>query len=165
MWALPGWTWPVSVCLLACAGQPQRQEHVVVPPRTAEISEGFPATAPPPLADAEDVCPMAVEGADVNLVPIKGGSALVFTTALASPIPLRQRVWHFAARYDADGSPGAGLSPPEAAPAGFPTSAQYSEVVAGARVEIRPLSDYQLRPLRAHLTDLVEHMRRTRTCR
>lgn len=161
---LARWTWRVSSCLLACAGQPQRQEHIVVPPRTAEISEGFPA-APPPLADGEDVCPMAVEGADVNLVPIKGGTALVFTTALASPIPLRQRVWYFAARYDADGSPGGGLEPPQSSPAGFPTSAQYSEVAAGARVEIRPLADYQLRPLRAHLEDLVEHMRRTRTCR
>lgn len=164
MWALSGWTWPASLSLLACAGQPQRQEHVVVPPRTAEISEGFPA-APAPLGDAEDACPMAVEGAEVNLVPIKGGSALVFTTALASPIPLRQRVWYFAARYDADGSPGAGLDPLETSPAGFPTSAQYSEVAAGARVEIRPLTDDQLRPLRAHLTDLAEHMRRTSTCR
>ena len=76
MWALRGSTWLTSLCLVACAGQPQRQEHIVVPPRTAEISEGFPA-APPPLADAEDVCPMAVEGADVNLVPIKGGTAVV----------------------------------------------------------------------------------------
>lgn len=162
-----GGAWYGTLCTAmgawACTAQPQRQQHIVVPPRTVEVSEGV-GGGEAPLSDPRLACPMTVEGAEVLLVPIKGGSALVFTTALASPVEMRQRVWYFAGLYDADGSPLPGLQPPEASPAGFPTSAQYSEVAAGARVEIRPLSDHQLPALRAHLRRRLEHMRATRSC-
>lgn len=147
----------------ACGARPERREHIVVPPITAEISERFQAEDAPPIPE-QAACPMAVEGADVLLVPVKGGNALVFTTALASPLEVRRRAWYFAGLYDADGSPLPGLQPPEASPAGFPTSAQYSEVAAGARVEIRPLSAQHLPALREHLDRRLAHMRRTGSC-
>lgn len=148
----------------ACAAPlPERQAHVVVPPRTAEVSEGFGPDPPRPVV-GDSACPMQVEGADVVLTPVRGGTALVFTTPLASPVEVRRRAWSFASLYDADGSTAPGLQPPERSPAGFPTSAQYSEVVAGARVEIRPLGDEDLQKLRAHLERLAAHMRMTQTC-
>lgn len=156
------WLRWASIGLVACAARSERQQHVVIPPVTTEVSEGFGGIAPP--IDPELACPMTVEGANVLLLPIKGGSALVFTTALASPVEIRRKVWYFAALYDADGSPLPGLQPREVSPAGFPTSAQYSEVAAGARVELRALSDHQAAALKAHLRGRFEHMRSTQSC-
>lgn len=150
-------------CAVACAAAgPERRDHIVVPPRTAEISQGLGPDLPQALQDR--ACPLQVEGADVLLVPIKGGSAFVFTTALASPLQVRRRAWYFASLYDTHGSTATELQPPGRSPAGFPTMAQYSEVAAGARVEIRPLSAGYVEALRAHLRRRLRHMQATRRC-
>lgn len=146
----------------ACASGPQRDEHYAAPVHTGEISQGFPAAGA--ATDTAWACPMQVEGTDLSLVPIRGGTAVVFTTSLASPLELRRRVWLFAAEYDADGAGAIERDASRVSPAGFPTSAQYSEVAAGARVEIRPLSDRDLPALRAHLDERADHMRLTQTC-
>lgn len=107
---------------------------------------------------------MDVKGTDVQLVPLERGVALIFTTPLESPIPLRQSVRGFAALYDADASEVARAGTTRPSPAGFPTRALYSEVAAGARVEIRPASSARLEDLRAHLRERAEQMQWTQTC-
>lgn len=154
------WSALASALVGACASGPQRDEHYVAPVHPGEISEGLTAAAA--ATDTAWACPMEVEGTDLSLVPIRGGTAVVFTTSLASPLELRRRVWLFAAEYDADGA--GAIDASRVSPAGFPTSAQYSEVAAGARVEIRPLSDRNLPALRAHLDERADHMRLTQTC-
>lgn len=158
------WAAATCACTVGCAASPaaERQKHIVVPPDTTEVSEGL--GPDPERAHLAAACPMAVHGTDVLLVPIRGGSAFIFTTPLESPIEVRRRAWFFASLYDADGSLAPGLQRPEQSPAGFPTSAQYSEVAAGARVEIRPLSDENLPALRAHLQRQLEHMQMTQSC-
>lgn len=153
----------VYACLLACGSSvaAERAEHVVVPPRTAEISRGLGPDAPA-ASVAEYACPMRVEGADVLLVPVKGGSAFVFTTALASPVEVRHRAWWFASSYNTRAA--SGRRELDRSPAGFPTMAQYSEVAAGARVEIRPLALEDTDELRAHLRRQLLHMQETRRC-
>ena len=153
---------PACACLLGCASSvaAERREHIVVPPRTAEVSRGL-GPDPSAAALADDACPMQVQGADVLLVPIKGGSAFVFTTSLA-PVEVRQRAWYFASLYNTRSA--AGRPQLERSPAGFPTMAQYSEVAAGARVEIRPLAPEDADALRAHLRRQLVQMQATRRC-
>lgn len=137
----------------AACGPAGRQQHIVAPPMTTEVSEGL-ATAVGAAA-----CPMGVEGTDVQVVPLARGVALVFTTPLESPLPLRRRVERFAASYDSVAASGFHDSA-----AGFPTRAVYSEVAAGARVEILPISAARLQDLRAHLRQRAAHMQVTQSC-
>jgi hypothetical protein len=154
----------LGACLTACAAgaAAERQEHIVVPPRTSEVSQGLGPDLSP--AFAEGACPMRVDGTDVLLIPIKGGSAFVFTTSLESPVEVRRRAWYFASLYDTHASTAADLQRPGRSPAGFPTMAQYSEVTAGARVEIRPLFSKDVEALRVHLRRSLQHMRATKSC-
>jgi hypothetical protein len=162
LWQLPlAWVFWVSLCLTACARAPQRSQHIAAPPWTGEMSEGF---APSGEWPDEDACPMAVKGTDVQLVPLEGGVALIFTTPLKSAVPLRLRVRRFASLYDTDGAPGSRRRDLGTSPAGFPTRVQYSEVAAGARLEIRPVSNARLDGLRSHLRQRAERMQWTQSC-
>lgn len=147
---------------LACGSQAARREHVTAPLDPRERFSDMPVPAPPPrIPDA--ACPMLVHGADLLLVDIRGGTALVFTTPFEPPLELRARARRFAALYQTDG--GALRARDErASPVGFPTIASHADVVAGARVEIRPVADENLAALRAHVRRRAAHMRATHSC-
>jgi hypothetical protein len=66
--------------------------------------------------------------------------------------------------YDADGSLRPAPTAPTRSPAGFATSVRYSEVAAGARVEIRPLDDENLEALRSHLQRRLAYMVEAGAC-
>lgn len=121
--------------------------------------------------DATDqACPMQVEGADVALSFVDGGGAFIFTTATSRALPIRRAARRLSAAYDTS------LPPPGAtgrsaarqiqqSPLGIATRVEYSDVAAGARVEVTAIDPKQVLLLQQRLRHEVARMRRTRSCR
>lgn len=122
------------------------------------------ATAPPPVATTQPVpqstqrhplthdCPTEVPGTTVNVDRFDGGIALVFTTLIGDVNDLRARVHHTAEQIERERTSASGESEPIATDAqafsSIPTTATAIDIDAGARLELRPVSDQDLDRLR-----------------
>lgn len=115
-------------------------------------------------------CPMHIEGADVTLDFVAGGAAFVFTTATQRPLPIRRAARRLTAAYATD------LPPPETtgrsasqhiqpSPVGIATRVEYSDVVAGARVEVTAIDPRRVTLLQQRLQQEAARMRHTGECR
>lgn len=150
--------------VLSC-GRQQPERHLVMPRQAVERTEQF-VLHPELEATA---CPLQIEGTHVVLAPVSGGAALVFTAATGETLRVRMATRRLAALYDTPLPPAEATGETaeqylEPAPLGVPTRVEYSDVAAGARMEVTAISPHEVRVLRRRLRAEVVRMQRTRSC-